>query len=376
MKHTSGYDHCASDVRAFGTYAGYKICCIDSFLITKMKDRTINQNLASASLYKKRWCHLLCDKCSKKFINYEYTNISDLLDIKSRNYWLKPKNYINLNKDHQAFILSRLKEVVDEKILFNKQNVYDSLKIRRLNYRRQLKEVKRMKMYMDKHFDKGNDYKNIYFKRFKQRRKIINPEAFLRAFIKYIYRCVELESVTLNGKDYPGSALYKYVDDTNNHNTYNTVEVNNSDDIKYNLTTNLCYDFGQLVYDCVAYDGKEYLHLDEDEQDKQYKRLKSIIKKIITRTPEGIEHSSHRFEDIELNNFGHIHLTNPHGVDCFDKEYSVDNGCSLYNLATACFRLRNQKFYESFHESYGESYIVKTDDGYNITLDFHWSDEL
>ena len=68
----------------YGLVAGYKSCCAEAFVKVHHSKRTNEQRLASAA-FEAHWKPVFCHECAIKYISGEYTKISDVLDIDTRN---------------------------------------------------------------------------------------------------------------------------------------------------------------------------------------------------------------------------------------------------------------------------------------------------
>ena len=214
---------------------------------------------------------------------------------------------------------------------------------------------------------------------------------FLQILIRYINLNIELKSVSYEGRTYlnRSNRWYDRKEEGKSYDPdvrcdgydeciYNNNSDEDSDDrgipnkfyvldsrtIQYNVGYSLV---GDNIVDNIGY----YV---EHEDNVPPEWLISIFEEI----------SGENLKDIELN-FGKIYLTNPCGVNedhrgsdhtCiildFEDEYILYDGCTLYDLAVACFRLRSHKFVNNYEMFLG-SKVVKTDSGYSISMLFdHW----
>ena len=149
--------------------------------------------------------------------------------------------------------------------------------------------------------------------------------------------------------------------------TPKTFTVQDPSNIRYNLGFNSDSCIEDIVYD--SYDNTPNWYKDN----KTNKWLLSIFKSL----------SDHSLKDIQLD-FGNISIVNPCGfnddhrgsdhtriiLDHTDTSH-VTNGCTLYDLANACYRLKSHKF-DNNYELFNESTIVtsKHSNEYTITLSF------
>ena len=90
----------------YGKLAGYKDCCIKAFDVDTVNDRSIETRICCIVIINAyHWGHVLCHECACKYIAGEFCNISDFIDIDSRNH--------NIDTSDDAFVKSLKKVPVD-----------------------------------------------------------------------------------------------------------------------------------------------------------------------------------------------------------------------------------------------------------------------